>query len=209
MEDPAERPGAQIKGLDVAGRRGMRLGLAAADDDHVFVNDAGRGERDRECAEVRLHAIDGQTLAQIDVTIFAEAGDQIAGVGVEAVEKVHHAGVDAAALAIIPVRDAASRLAGDDAGVEFPLQLTGSGIESDDLGLRRVGVERAADDERVGLDRALLAGVVGPCLLKQVHIVAIDLREPGVVIAVQAAVVDGPVRASLRETKWCERERQQ
>ncbi len=65
----------------------------------------------------------------------------------------------------------------------------------------RVGVERAADDERVGLDAALFAGVEGPCLLEQVDVVAIDLREVGVVVAVEAAVVDGPVDLRLREAQ--------
>ena len=44
------------------------------------------------------HAVDGQTLAKIDVSTFAKASDRLAGVSVEAVEEVHHPGVNAAAL---------------------------------------------------------------------------------------------------------------
>ena len=102
--------------------------------------------------------------------------------------------------AVIPIRDAARGLAGNDAGIELPLQFAGCGIKRDDFGLRRVGVQRAADDERVGLDAAFLAGVIGPCLLELMDVVASDLGERGVVVAVEAAVVDGPVSLRLRKT---------
>ena len=51
----------------------MRFGFASADDDHVFVDDAGRGERDGEGAEVGLQAVDHEAFAQIDAAVFTEA----------------------------------------------------------------------------------------------------------------------------------------
>jgi hypothetical protein len=165
VKDPAQLAGAEVEGLNVTWRRGMRFWLPAADDDHVFVNDTRRGERDRQCAKVGFQAIDNEALSQIDSSIVAKARDKFAGVGVEAKKKIHHGGVDSPVRAVVPVGDSACRLAGDDAGVEFPFELAGRSVERDDLGLRRVGVECPANDERVGLDAAFFAGVVSPRLL--------------------------------------------
>ena len=157
VEDPAQCTRPQIVCPDVARGRGMRFGLAAANDDHVFVDNPRRCERDGEGAEIGLQSFDDQAFAKIDVAVFTKARDQVAGFGVEAVEKVHHAGVDAAMLAVIPIRQAACGLAGDDAGVELPLQLAGCCIERHNLRSWREGIERAPNDKRVGLDAALLA----------------------------------------------------
>ncbi len=124
--------------------------------------------------------------------MLAEGGDGLAGSGVEAVEEVHDAGKDAGLVAVGPVGDSAGGLRGGNAGVELPEELAGGGVEGDDLLVGRVGVEGAADDERVGLDVAFFAGVEGPGELKAVDVGAVDLGERGVVIAVGAAVVGGP-----------------
>ena len=80
------------------GGAGCASGIATADDDQVFVDDAGGGECNRECAEVGFQAVDDQAFAEIDVAVFSKARNELAGFGVEAVEKVHHAGVDATVL---------------------------------------------------------------------------------------------------------------
>ena len=82
------RPGCSRGAMDA-------LRHATADDDEIFVDDAGRGECYRECAEVGLQAVDDQAFAEIDMAVFSKTHDQLAGFGVEAIEKVHHAGVDA------------------------------------------------------------------------------------------------------------------
>ena len=64
---PAQLAGVHVVGADIAGRRGMRLRVAAAHDDQVLVDDAGRGERDG----LRL-VVAAQILAQIDAAVFAE-----------------------------------------------------------------------------------------------------------------------------------------
>ena len=177
VEDPPQCTCPQIVRTDVARRGRMRFGLAAADDDHVLVDNARRCERDGECAEVGLHSIDDQSFAKIDVAVLAKARDKVAGLGVEAVKKVHHASVDAAMLAVIPISQATRGLTSDNAGVEFPLQLATCCVERDNLGAWGEGIECAANNERVGLDAALLARVKSPSLLEKMRVPAIDLRE--------------------------------
>ncbi len=154
----------------------MRFGFASADDDQVPVDDAWCCERYRERAEVGLQSIDDKAFAQIDAAILPEAWDELSGFRIEAEQKIHHAGVDAAVAAVVPVRDTTDGLTGNDTGVELPLQLSRHGIERDNFAAGSGCVKRAANDERIGLDATLFAGVVGPGTLEQVHVVAIDLR---------------------------------
>src|SRR5580698_10276196 len=46
VEAPGQFAGAHVEGADVSRWRGMRLRIAAADDDEVLVDDAGRGQDD-------------------------------------------------------------------------------------------------------------------------------------------------------------------
>ena len=187
VEGPAKLAGADVEGADVAGRSGVGFRIAAADDDEVFVDDAGGGERDGLLFEIAAEAF-----AEIDAAVFAEAGDWLAGGGIKAVEEVHDAGEEAALFAVGPVRHAAVGLGAGDAGVEGPLELAGGCVEGDYFFARRIGVEGAADDERVGLQAADFAGVEGPRDLELADVCAVDLGEMGVVVAGGAAVVDGP-----------------
>src|SRR5208283_4785182 len=95
---------------------------------------------------------------------------------------------DALVFAIGPVSDAARRLRGGDAGIKLPFQFAGGGVEGDHFLAGRVRVEGGTNDDRIGLDVPLLAGVEGPGLTQSVNVGAIDLREAGVMIAAFAAI---------------------
>jgi hypothetical protein len=86
--------------------------------------------------------------------------------------------------AVGPIRQAASGLRTGNAGIKLPFQLSAGGIEGNHFLAGSVGVERAPDDQRIGLDISLLAGVKTPCGFEAVHVAAVDLLERGVVIAV-------------------------
>ena len=63
------------------GDAGRPSDVAAADDQQILVDDAGRGERDR-----LLRRVAAQILAQIDAARRAEARDRLAGARVERVD---------------------------------------------------------------------------------------------------------------------------
>jgi hypothetical protein len=50
-------------------------------------------------------------------------------------------------LTVGPVSNAACGLRGIDAGVEFPFERAGGGVECDDFLRKRIGIERAVDNE--------------------------------------------------------------
>src|ERR1039458_4428617 len=70
VEYPAQRAGVHIEGANVAGRRGMGLRVAAADDDQVLVDAARRGERDG-----LLFPWLAQAFTEVDAPALAEARD--------------------------------------------------------------------------------------------------------------------------------------
>ncbi|WP_433983769.1 hypothetical protein RBB78_23865 [Tunturiibacter empetritectus] len=82
MEDPAELAGVDVVGADVAvqGRLGLRR--AEADDDHVFVDDAWRGEGGEGLSDVFFVEV----FAEVDLSTVAEGGDEFAGCGIDGVE---------------------------------------------------------------------------------------------------------------------------
>ena len=131
---------------------------------------------------------------------FAETRNRLACRCIEAIKKIHDPGKDAAMPAVDPVGHSPRGLVGANAGVELPLQCSRSCIQSNDFLRRRVRVERPPDDQRIVLDAARLAGVERPCDLQLLHVGSIDLRKPGVVIAIKAAVVDSPALRSLSGT---------
>src|SRR6185437_15254033 len=200
VKGPAKLSSAKIECLNVTGGRRLGFRIAAADDDEVLVNHSGRCEGDGECAEVALSAGNSEAFAQINVAALAEAVDQVSGFGIEAVEEVHHACVNATVLTVVPVDDAASGLASNDTGIELPLQFSGSSIEGDNFVFRRIAEHCAADDEMVGLNASLLACVINPRLLELMHVVAGDLSEMRVVIVVESAVVSRPTCVCLSRT---------
>ena len=139
-------------------------------------------------------------LAQIDAAVLGEAADGLASLRIEAEEVIDNAGKEPAVFAIGPVRETARRLGkaeaagaiGAEAGIEGPQELAGGGVKGDDLEGWRKGVKRAPDDERIGLDAALFAGIEGPCHAQANDVGAVDLAQRRVMVAVLAAVVGGP-----------------
>ena len=93
----------------------MCLRIPAADDDHVLVKHARRGERNG-----LLREIAAQFLAQIDASRFAESGNRLACLRIQAIEKIHDPCKDATPLAVNPVGHSSRRLVGANAGVELP-----------------------------------------------------------------------------------------
>ena len=104
-------------------------------------------------------------------------------------------------MAVGPIAQAARWLSGAanggvvhfDSGIEEPETLAAGGIEREDFAAVGEPVERAANDQWVRLEIAFLAGVINPGLLEMRDVGAINLPEGGIVIAVHAAVVCGPV----------------
>ncbi len=82
VKDPAEFAGMHVVGANVTAERGLRLRRAKADDDHVFVDQAGRGESGEGLCDIAF----GEIFAQVDLAAFTEAGDQFAVCRVERVE---------------------------------------------------------------------------------------------------------------------------
>src|SRR2546425_6045566 len=74
-----------------------------------------------------------------------------------------------------PIGQAAVRLRAIDAGVEFPEELAGRGVQREDVLRGRDAVENSTDNDRAGLKAALLAGVERPRDFKLLYIAAIDL----------------------------------
>src|ERR1700733_8065044 len=169
---PADLARAYIVGTNITRRRRMSFRIASADDDQVPVDHAGCGERNGLRFEIAT-----EILAQIDAALLSKRLDRLPGFGVEAVKKVHHAGEEAKLVTFGPGSESARRLRATSAGIEFPFERARGGIERDDFLGRRVGVERAAHNQRVGLNLSFFAGIKGPRDPQAVHICATDLRE--------------------------------
>ena len=171
-------------------RRETRAGLldASADDQQIAVDHARRGEPHR--LQLRRPP---EAFVQIDPAGAAERLDRRAGFGIEGVEVVVHGREDARRLSVGPIRHAAVRAAAGQPRIERPADRAGGGIERDGLVQRRRGVERAADDDRVRLQAAFLARVIGPRDAKALHVVASDPRQRRVADRRRAAAIGRPV----------------
>src|ERR1700752_253063 len=86
-----------------------------------------------------------------------------------------------------------------DAGIEFPEEFSGSGIERENLLSGSDAVENAVDDEGSGLQAAFFARVEGPGDFELADVGAIDLSERGEVIGFGGAGITRPVLRSGRE----------
>src|ERR1700760_3715214 len=101
----------------------MRFGVTTANNDEVLVDHTGRSERDGERAEIALRAGiafcsgDPESLTEVYVAAFAKGGDEVAGIGVDAIEEIHDAGINATLLAVIPIRETARGLSGNNTGI--------------------------------------------------------------------------------------------
>ena len=182
----------------------MRLRIPPTDDDHVLVDNAGRGQHNR-----LLLVVPTQVLAQIDAAALAKTLHRLPGLRVQAVEIVHDPREDAPLLAVGPIGHPARRLVAANAGVELPNNFAGCSVEGNKLLRRRVGVKRAPHDERIVLDAALFAGVEAPRQFEQLHVGPVDLLELGIMVAVEAAVVDRPTQRALPRAECASHSRHQ
>ena len=160
-----------------------------ADDQQVFVDNAGTGENDR-----LLLGIAAEAFAEVDPPSIAEIGDWLTRAGVEGVEIALHRCEKARCFAIGPVNHGAIRPVAGDAGIERPQQLSGDAIERDGLVAGRQAIENAADEYGLSLRIAVaIGGVVSPGDGESFHIGAGDLLEIGVADARGSAAVSGPI----------------
>ena len=150
-EGPAEFAGARVKSADVAWRRWERLGVAAADDEEIVVDDRRAGERDEG-----LGVVAAEIFAEIDAAVLAECLDGFAGGSVQRVNEVHYADEDSLAggVGVGPEGEAAVRLRAVDDGIEFPEQLAGGGFKGENLLSGSDSVKDAVDDDGAGLQAA-------------------------------------------------------
>src|SRR5882757_7138978 len=106
----------------------MRLRHAAAQDDQVLIDDAGRSECDRLLAVVTAEA-----LSHVDAALLAKTLDGSAVARIECVEKVCDAGKEALLRTVCPPGEAANGLCAGHTGIEGPLQLAGCRVQRDDF----------------------------------------------------------------------------
>jgi hypothetical protein len=188
VERPAHLAGPDVVGANVAGRGGQRLRLTPSQNQEVFVDDAGTGQRDHQSLGVAA-----QALAQVDAAMLAKRGNGFPRRRIQGVNKIHDVGKDAPMRSVGPRRKAAIRLASDDAGIEFPKQLSGAGVERDHLLRRRVRVENSIHNQWAGLKPSRFSRIETPRDLKLLDVGAIDLREAGVPHVFRRPAVHGPI----------------
>ena len=194
VEDPAQRPGADVVGADVSRRAGQAFVDASADDHQVAIDRSGRGQADR----LRLR-IPAEVLAEIDPSLGAERRDRRAGLGVEGIDVFVDRRENPRRVVGIarPVHQAAIRAAALQLRVEGPDRRAGGRVQGEHFLQRGVAVEDAVDHHRLGLQVPGLAGVVGPRDLQPRDGGPVDLRERGIAALLRPAAV-GPARSRTR-----------
>ena len=107
--------------------------------------------------------------------------------------------------AVAPEAEPACGLQARRARVKGPELLACRGIQREEFLCGREAVKHAPDDERIGLQTARFAGIVGPRKFELLHVAAIKLLERRVAIIGCGAAVRRPVRtlalAELRVTR--------
>jgi hypothetical protein len=187
-EGPPDGAGPHVDGPDVARRGRQAFVDAPADDQQIAVDGAWRREPHR--LEFRRPA---EAFVQIDPAVAPERRDRLAGGRVQRVDEAIDGGEDPRRPAVRPVGDPTVRATALHAGVERPAERPGRRVEGDGPVMRRRRVERPADDDRVGLQPTVLAGVVGPGDLQARHVGAGDPGQRGMADPVRAAAVGRPV----------------
>src|SRR6202012_3260805 len=183
VERPAQGSGAHIEGSNVSWRRGMGFRVCSAYDDQIFVYASRRGQLDG----LLLMGL-AQSFAQVDSSLLTETGNHLAGDGIESVEIIAGPGKDAALMAVGPIRDAAAQHSSFEIEIEFPNQLSSSGIEGDHTAARRGGVEDLSYDDGIRLKATRFSSVILPGYDQFFHVIAIDLRQAGVMSPIVSTV---------------------
>ena len=91
--------------------------------------------------------------------------------------------------------EAAIRLRTFDSGIKFPEKFAAGGIQGEYFLRGGNAVQDAVNDDGVGLQAALLAGIEGPCNLKVLDVGAIDLSQRRVVRASGGTTIHRPIVA--------------
>ena len=192
-------------------RCGVSFRSAKAENQVVLVKNAGCGECDSG-----LRVIGVEILAKVEPSALAKAGDRLACGRIQRIEEVHDVGKDTRLLAVRPIAQPTAWLTADIAGIKFPELLAFGSIQREDLERGTVSKDHPAHNQRVHLQSSVTAHIHAPYLFQSGDIGRGDLRERGVVIAVDAAVIGRPIqcgggigrlagRGSLRRTRLVER----
>jgi hypothetical protein len=202
VKNPAALSRAGVKRPDVAGRLLFDAVAAASAGDHqVLVEDHGAAVPERQLRPVRI-----EVLLQVERAFVGEAGNQLAGCSVQAIQHVANRREDAAVLGVLrvlPESDAAidagrAPAAGAAGRVELPEELARRRVERANLHLHGGDVHDAIDHDRRALDgrgRTFegVPGVMDPGHLKAPDVGAIDLVERRVAAGPRIAAVMLPL----------------
>jgi hypothetical protein len=187
VKAPLQGAGSRAVGADVARRRGKPFGDAPADDHQILVDHARRRE-----AHVLLRRISSEIAAKIDSTAVAERGDRFPRRRVERIEILIDGGEHAFVAAVAPIHHGAIRSLTLDARVERPQQRARVGTQRKRLVRRRIAVQHPVGDDRLRLQPAALAAVVGPGDLQVLDVALVDLPERRVADLIRRAAVRRP-----------------
>src|SRR5581483_11096910 len=145
----------------------------AADDDQIFINNAGTGENDR-----LLRRFAAEAFPNIDHAAGSETGYGLTGLRVQRIEETLDAREDAAIFSARPVCEPAIRTTAANTGIESPQQFAGDRIERNHFMGGRQSIENAVHHDGLGLRIAgSVRGVVRPGELQLRNVIAIDLLE--------------------------------
>src|SRR5213592_810201 len=189
VKRPAQLATSNVEGTNVTRGRGESLGIAAADDHQIFVNDRWAGQGNR-LSGGRFAA---KIFAEVDAAFFRKRWDRPASRDVQSVEEIHHAHKNALVVAVGPIGQTAIWLRASNSRVELPKELAGRGIQRENLLRRRDSIKDSRDDNGAGLKAAFFLRVEAPCNGKALDVAAIDLGEAGIVIVLRRAAICRPV----------------
>ncbi len=161
VEDPAQPPGADVIGANVAGRGGQRFAHQAADDQQVPVDDT----RCRQCHR-EIGRIAAQVFPQVDPAVVSERSHGTPGTRVQAPEPRAGSKVKTAVAARLPVVETAVAEPGRPGvpalvGIEAPQRAAGGGIEREHAEPGRAHVHDAVAHQRIALHLGVLARIAG------------------------------------------------
>src|SRR5262249_34238534 len=116
MKSPAQLARSNIKGSNIAGRRGKRFRIAAPCNEEIFVDE----NRARQKNRLRFHGFATEIFTKIDAPSAAKSSDGFARHRIKRIHKIHYANENSRRLSVAPIRQAAIWLRADYAGIKFP-----------------------------------------------------------------------------------------
>ena len=194
---PAQFSRARIVSAYVPRRIWLDFRHAAANNQHVFVDDSRRGHRDP------VFYFPSQVLAQIQMPISTERLDGLSSVGIQRVQILPRRYKNPPVfVAVRPIRHSAiahfvvEKLKGLFVPrIKAPTKFPRSSIQRNHIRSGSGGIQSPAYDDGVTLHFGIaprVFGVEGPHNLQLLYVVAINLLEAGVAGVVGAAAVNTP-----------------